>query len=361
MCPMLLSRLSDGPALVLSHPQEHAFVQFPSYQPRLDTASGGVHGNHSSFANGFSSSLASSSWRQASPSFPIGANPSKKRSRAEAGFDVTDAPAFPVPPPMSHTNGQAVHGDEMVVEDAPTGFAASVSRQVKNTNASSPWTGLPCQKSQRLNTPVLDDNSPSSTRPRLQPDSTDNEHLASGNRSGPLSPQEPLVDDATRLLGISWQRVESGGDRAAAMRGWKKYIDNQFSSYLWDSQILMKNRALDTYLVAAHPMVAGTSASSLSFYLFSEDLSQARLVGSTWGDSLKNLTSVPIVFEGTEVLRAAGKSSDHESKNASVLYSNPMDNTLPLLRTHSVQPVSCGGDAGLNGGIAMGMGMEIDS
>ncbi|KAI9872044.1 MAG: hypothetical protein M1830_002123, partial [Pleopsidium flavum] len=53
--------------------------------------------------------------------------------------------------------------------------------------------------------------------------------------------------------------------------------------------------ALNAYLVGA----------SDGFYLFKEDLSEGRLVGSNWEKCLANLQAVPMAFEVVETFKTA--------------------------------------------------------
>ncbi|PLB53110.1 hypothetical protein P170DRAFT_123367 [Aspergillus steynii IBT 23096] len=375
MCPMLLNGLSDGPAMVLSPTQQHAFVQFPRH---FDSAPGTNSG--SLFANGFKShtSPGASPSTKLATSAPIAGKPSRKRSRDEAAFEeamnTPSAPvqAAPAPPPKEE---EPVYGEGMVLLNPRTGMALSAESQtgtwyeeVSETTAtasagsSQPQaagsSSLAGRKSQRLDpsAPSYDDIALSSMQ-RLQDASGDDNRR--NLNSNPFTSGEPLVDDATRLLGISWQRIGmDDNDMAAAVRGWKKYIDRQFSSYLSDCEILMKNRALNAYLVTARPVSPFGLASSPAFYLFNDDLTQGQLVNSTWENTVHNLRSTPIIFEGAQVLNAASRPMTQNQDN--VLGSNPADAGLPLLQTMSAQPVG-GGCAGLNNGVGMGTGMEIDA
>ncbi|OJJ87444.1 uncharacterized protein ASPGLDRAFT_44005 [Aspergillus glaucus CBS 516.65] len=347
MSPMM----SDGPAMVLSPPQDHTFGQFPSALPFATTT-------------GLPNSVPS--------------KPSRKRSRDDAGFEeaMNAAPVAPAPTPAPKPVEEPIYGEGMVLLNPRTGLAVSAESQTgtwyeekseQSTAAAPPvssrsQTGMSSdvqgRKSQRLDptAPGLDDIALSTMQQRLQ-NTTDD------NRSSP-SHQEPLVDDATRLLGISWQRinVSDDDDMAPAVRGWKKYIDNQYSNYLQNCQILMKSRALNAFLVAAQPVAPafGTVANSPAYYLFNDDLDQARLVGSTWETCVQNLQSSPIVFEGAETLQATDKRSDNGSMQAP-LGTNTMEAGVPLLQSLSAQPQPVGnaGFGGLNGDV--GTGMEVDS
>ncbi|KNG84028.1 hypothetical protein ANOM_007556 [Aspergillus nomiae NRRL 13137] len=377
MCPMMLNSLSDGPAMILSPPQEHAFLQFPRHS-KLDV----VSQNSGSF---FSSGPSTSFGAKLAASGPVGGKPSRKRSRDEAAFEeAMNAPSVPsMPAPAPAKKEEPIYGEGMVLLNPRTGLAISAETQtgtwyeetLESSAASAPsasshsqafqssQSNISGRKSQRLDpsAPRLDDIALSSVQRLQDSGKDDNRRLFDATNR---SPDEPLVDDATRLLGISWQRItfDGDGDMAAAVRGWKKYIDKQYSAYLLDSQILMKNRALNAYLVAARPVTPFGPANSSAFFLFNDDLTQAQLVASAWDTCIQNLRSNPIVFEGTQILNAAHRSVNSASlQTQNILGANPANAGLPLLQTLSAQPVSNGVSVGLNGGVGMGTGMDIDA
>ncbi|KAJ5773970.1 hypothetical protein N7457_008866 [Penicillium paradoxum] len=372
MCPMLLNRLSDGPATVLSPTQEHAFAQYPS-QSSFISSPGGFNGYSASpstvFANGGSAHAASTSFKF--PPAPAAPKPSRKRSRDESTVDEVVAPSAPsslrlAPQPKV----EPVYGEGMVLLNPQTGLALSAESQTgtwyeqeseaqqaiaapvsSRSNAVLSDSIEISRKSQRLDqsAPGLDDIALSSIRQRLNDPSSNDQHRTLNAGSAP--PTEPLVDDATRLLGIGWQRVNTAGDMAPAIRGWTKYIDNQYSSHLHDSQILIKSRALNAYLVAATPNLAASPA----FYLFSEDLTQCQLVASSWDTCIQNLRNSPIIFEGAIPLTATDR------PDAQPTAFGVMDTGVPLLQQALSSHPQAADLNGLSGGVEMGMGMEIDS
>lgn len=374
MCPMLLNRLSDGPATVLSPPQEHAFAQFPS-QSLLDTSSGfnGYPANPSSvFASNGSAQPVSGSGISSTPAPP---KPSRKRSRDEAAFEESSAlhvPSEPKPPPAPAA--EPVYGEGMVLLNPDTGMALSAEsqtgtwyeekaelQQAAEDPISSRSIALQSdaadvsRKSQRLDqsAPGLDDIALSSMRQRLDGPNHDDQHRSL--QSGSTPPHEPHIDEATLLLGISWQRIDSDDDMAPAIRGWTKYIDNQYAAHLQNSKMLMKSRALNAFLVTATPI----SALAPAFYLFNDDLTQCQLVALSWESCLQNLRCTPIVFEGAAPLVAAARSASP----AANLFASNADTGVPLLQqalpNHSQTPTGMDAGTGLNGGVEMGM--DIDS
>jgi hypothetical protein len=367
---MMLNSLSDGPAMVLSPPQEHAFLQFPRH-PMFDAAPGN---QGSFFSNGSSHSYGA----KPATAGPITGKPSRKRSRDEAAFEeAMSVPPIPVSTPAAKKQ-EPIYGEGMILLNPQTGSALSAESQTgtwyeeslgstaataSSVSSQSSSSNICGRKSQRLDpsAPKLDDIALSSVQ-RLQDNSKDDNHrlLDATNRS----PDEPLVDDATRLLGISWQRIafDGDGDMAAAVRGWKKYINKQFSAYLLDSEILMKNRALNAYLVAARPVTPFGPANSPAFFLFNDDLTQAQLVASNWETCIQNLRSNPIIFEGAQILNAAHRAVANGSpQTQNLLGANPTDAGLPLLQTLSAQPFSNDTSIGMNGSVGMGTGMDIDA
>ncbi|CAG8039932.1 unnamed protein product [Penicillium olsonii] len=365
MPSMMLNRLSDGPASVLP-PQEHAFAQFPSQSSFLN--SGSLNGYPANagpvFSNGSTAQAAPSSFGASAA--PVAPKPSRKRSRDEATFEEATAPsAPPAPQPAPEPKVEPIYGEGMVLLNPQTGLALSAESQTgtwyeqeaetkqaaaapisSRSNALQSDAADLSRKSQRLDqsAPGLDDIALSSIRQRLNDPSTDDQHRTLS--ATPAPPNEPLVDDATRLLGIGWQRVSTDDDMAPAVRGWTKYIDNQYSSHLHSSQMLIKSRALNAYLVAATP----TSGISPAFYLFTEDLTQAQLVASSWEACLQNLRSTPIIFEGAAPLAA------NDRPDAQPASFNKVDTGVPLLQQalSNHQPTL----DGLSGGVEMGM--EID-
>ncbi|KAJ5514135.1 hypothetical protein N7463_003687 [Penicillium fimorum] len=361
---MMLNRLSDGPATVLSPPREHAFAQFSS-QSSFRESPGSFNGYSASHSTDFSNSSSAqpipSSFNFASaPAVP---KPSRKRSRDEATLEEAVAPSAP---PAPAPKVQPIYGEGMVLLNPQTGLAISAESQTgtwyeqqSEQAAAAPVSSASnvllsdatdvSRKSQRLDTsaPGLDDIALSSMRQRLDDPSSNDQHRTLN--SGPAPPAEPLVDDATRLLGIGWQRVNTDGDMAPAVRGWTKYIDNQYSAHLHDSQMLLKSRALNAYLVSATP----TSGHSSAFYLFTEDLTHGQLVASSWEACLQNLRSSPIIFEGASPLGATDR------PNAQPISFNSAATGVPLLQQAMSNHPQTSSLGELSGGVEMGM--EIDS
>ena len=329
-------------------------------------------------------------WNRASATPSQNLNPSRKRSRDESDLTNDEATTNltsnlapkPVPTPVLDEN--PIYGEGMVLLNPRAGLAVSAESQtgtwyeekaeevatpvssapVATMQQKSDPLSLPGRKSQRLDmsAPGLDDIALSSIGKKLQTSGHDDDNHRKNKLSHSSTPEEPLVDDFTHILGISWQRVGDGdADMAAAIRGWAKYIDNHYSTYIRDSKILLKNRGLNAYLVAGQSNSNTTASTDINmggqeqaqavFYLFNENLCEGQLVARDWETCLQNLRSVPIVFENSNVVRASEWTPERVVEDKGVLVQSVNgDDSAGML----------GGDAG-HGAQDAGMGMDIDS
>lgn len=99
---------------------------------------------------------------------------------------------------------------------------------------------------------------------------------------------EPLVDEATRKLGISWTRMDANEARQINQAAYAKFIANHYSS-LKDVKVWFENAALPGYLVQAANVYSGAT----EFYLFSNDLTEARLVTRDADQLIPRLQMLP--------------------------------------------------------------------
>ncbi|OJD16744.1 hypothetical protein AJ78_03123 [Emergomyces pasteurianus Ep9510] len=300
-------------------------------------------------------------WIPASPASsstaPLTMNPSRKRSRDDYNADSSST-FFSVEDDQRDSGFGSTTTSSPAIEEADPTYDGNAMivlndrdslRTTNYTNESS-CSNLPSRKSQRLDTsasrsPAWDDNTMATIQAKLQSatQTYDNyrNHLPKRQPSSssftPLTPQEPQLDSITLLLGISWQRVSRSEDAhvAAALRGWERYIQNHYAAWIAQAEILLKHRGLGAFLVAGRIPGSGSGSTSPSttgaimsstntdidtngngngnnwgaatrFYLFSEDLTEARLVGNDWDSCLRNLREVPIRYaDGSVVLRAS--------------------------------------------------------
>jgi len=99
---------------------------------------------------------------------------------------------------------------------------------------------------------------------------------------------EPLIDEATRSLGISWQRMDSTEALQINQRAYAKWIQNHYSR-LTDVAIWLENSALPAYLVTA----SNTSTTQREYYIFSNDLTEARLITTDPNQLIPRLRMLP--------------------------------------------------------------------
>ncbi|KAF1983300.1 hypothetical protein K402DRAFT_396770 [Aulographum hederae CBS 113979] len=90
-------------------------------------------------------------------------------------------------------------------------------------------------------------------------------------------PEEP-VDQLNLILGIGWKRLPDG--QVDAARGWERYIQNHFD--VQNPTILVFNEGLHAYLVR-------TQGLQDNFWLFQEDLTCCKLIGTTEESAIANL------------------------------------------------------------------------
>lgn len=100
--------------------------------------------------------------------------------------------------------------------------------------------------------------------------------------------KEPLIDEATRMLGISWTRMSSTEALQISQAAYSKWIDHHYSR-LTNVSVWFENTAIPGYLVAAQNAYTGQQ----EFYIFSNDLTEARLVTNEPSQLLSRLQMMP--------------------------------------------------------------------
>ncbi|KAK2882673.1 hypothetical protein FQN49_000105 [Arthroderma sp. PD_2] len=363
MGPSLYNNYFNGPTVALPPPSQlhqpnqlgtdsmnHSFAhsggsRFPYHAS--NRADGVQSEQHKSFT-GHQSSWIAPSLSDSSAAAP--SMPSRKRSRDEFNIGNETSNSFSAvqkaPSPPAVPEEEPIYGEGMVLLNPRTGLAVSASSQTgtwyeekaEEKATSTPISvsvsvdvsvdvspdhahALPSRKTQRLDATAsaFDDITALSIAHKLQSTTDD----VCGSTSSTKGPEMPHVDDATHLLGISWQRMANDDkDMVAAIRGWEKYINNHFSEHLHDAQIMLKHRGLNVYLVSAYPTTNSNNNNTTPqrhFYLFDDNLSEGQLVGMDWQSSIRNLQSSPIVFEtGSAVLRAAERTPERQVEDKGV-------------------------------------------
>lgn len=237
-----------------------------------------------------------SQWAPATSSGIVMTNPSRKRSRDEC----SDEPLEPRPTQLSHndvgSNLSHNAGSSMVdltksspilaeseigmsLDEKPNSVLLAKSEAISQIDNQVQETSAPKTKFQRCDTSSISEKQ---------------EALFSGSKDTLKStPDDPVVDQFTHFLGIGWSRVSDDVGTQAAARGWARYIENHYPLSM--VTLALKSKGLEAYLVE----------SKEGYFLFSEDLNEARLVGSCWTTCMANLQQSPIAYQGTETLKAS--------------------------------------------------------
>lgn len=118
---------------------------------------------------------------------------------------------------------------------------------------------MPSRKSQRmgLTATVLCETAPS-----IQADSAKRANIA-----------EPFIDEVTRLLGVSWMRMDGSETLQITQKAYTRWIDRHYPG-LTDVELWFENTSVQAYLGTA---MNGTTGAK-EFLLWSHDLKQAVLV-----------------------------------------------------------------------------------
>lgn len=228
----------------------------------------------------------------------------RKRSRDEAGANLE--PDLPPPPPVE-SKEDWVYGPGMVLIKPDTGYVPDASTQSGTWIEESATTEAETLRQQQedLQATIRShklqrfDFGPNGTPPPT-------EYLTRPLPGMPVvSPKSsgPAIDDYTFHLGIGWRKLSDEEHIQAAARGWAKYIENHYP--LTGVQIRLESKGLQSYLVECLQ----------GYFLFSEDLHQARLVSRDIEQTFRNLQQTPPTFEGADALLA---SEDPVSNDADV-------------------------------------------
>ena len=128
------------------------------------------------------------------------------------------------------------------------------------------------------------------------------------------------LDTIINSLGTEWACLSDDDLLRSASRGWAKYIQRHYSS-LDDVEILLRFKDKNMCLVRTNEGI----------FLFKEDLSEGRLVAKTWEACVVNLRATPMVFEGTNSLKA-----EKHAINPSTGHMAESSKPSPDASTHSV-------------------------
>ena len=122
---------------------------------------------------------------------------------------------------------------------------------------------------------------------------------------------EPLIDEATRVLGISWTRMDSTEALRINKAAYAKWIQNHYSG-LKDVSVWFENSAIPGYLVQARNGYSGQQ----EYYIFSNDLTEAKLVTADAAQLVPRLKMLELAAPGgtiraeTDSITAAQNDND---------------------------------------------------
>lgn len=109
---------------------------------------------------------------------------------------------------------------------------------------------------------------------------------------------EPLIDEVTRVLGISWTRLDGSEAGRINQAAYSKWIQNHYPS-LKEVTVWFEEKSIPGYLAAAQNACTNEPA----FYIFSHDLTEARLVTSDSASLVPRLKMLP---KGLELAAPGG-------------------------------------------------------
>lgn len=185
----------------------------------------------------------------------------------------------PAPPPVNR--GEPVYGPGMTIvypNDPSGAYAADASSQsgtwvdeaTQKANAAAARPIMATRKSQRLDSSA----------------SRSDDISASFAQVAPRAPgTEPLIDEASRLLGISWKRMDISEATQISQRAYTRWITRHYPQ-LTDVEVWFENNAIPGYLGRATNMANGVQ----EYYLWSFDLHQAILVTRNPSDLILKLS-----------------------------------------------------------------------
>ncbi|MCJ1412260.1 hypothetical protein MMC19_006353 [Ptychographa xylographoides] len=245
-------------------------------------------------------------WKSAATSRPVVyTNPSYKRSRDQVEEEPFDTIAPNYRGMEIEVEQEAIeYGEGMTIIDPSTGRTISAESQtgtwweenleierqasIKAIESVSQPSTIPDRpkKSLRLDSVSLSSTSTSINSPEIVADRSQKR-------------QSAALDTASLILGVGWKSIGQEEDTKAAAKGWAKFIENHFIG-IGDICILLKSEAHQAYLVRANQ----NSNSSMGFFLFTENLSEGRLVAETWESCITNLKASPLIFQGLITLKA---------------------------------------------------------
>ncbi|KAK5175614.1 uncharacterized protein LTR77_000753 [Saxophila tyrrhenica] len=145
---------------------------------------------------------------------------------------------------------------------------------------------------------------------------------------------EPLIDEATRVLGISWTRMDSNEALQINQAAYSKLIQKHYPA-LKEVSIWFENSAIPCYLVRA----LNASSDLWEYFLFSHDLKEARLITTHEDQLVPRLKMLPAI----ELAAPGG-----------TMYAVPDPSTSTLIDPQSLKTMMAEDDSMIHGGAPNG-------
>lgn len=222
----------------------------------------------------------------------LGSLAGRKRSRGDIHVDDDDEEAFEdgaIATPMDEEppkpRGKPVYGPGMtLIYPEDPGYAAAAESQ-SGTWVEEQTQRRPFQLSHAKRPSISSRKSIRKNASISGPDDLAQLVLPAQMREATT---EPLIDEATRVLGISWTRMDSSEALRIGQAAYGKWIQNHYPG-LRNVIVWFENSAIPGYLVAAHNVYSGLQ----EYYIFSTDLKEARLVTSEPSQLVPRLKMLP--------------------------------------------------------------------
>ncbi|OQO06567.1 hypothetical protein B0A48_08350 [Cryoendolithus antarcticus] len=163
--------------------------------------------------------------------------------------------------------------------------------------------------------------------------------------------QQPLIDEASHKLGISWTRMDSRPSLETCAAAYAKFIINHYPR-LREVQVWFENRAVPCYLVQCLNVYSGNR----EYYLFSNDLLEAKLVTRDAGDLIPRLLMLPAGIE----VAAPGGTLKAEMSPTGMAFCGVSLNSLNSLPPSDPDPSTTGVQMSMHDGACAAHAMEMD-
>lgn len=239
----------------------------------------------------------------------------RKRSRDDDDDQEVNLVAPVQTPPIDR--GEPIYGPGMTLtypNDLRGHYNMDAGSQ-SGTWVENTWVDHPKQ-ADAVAVPVSRPEMPSRKSQRLAPSAPTSEDIVAPSESTHrrTASAEPLIDEVTRLLGISWMRMDASEALQISQKAYTKWIRRHYPG-LADVELWFENSSIPGYLG-----VATNKATNMKvFLLWSNDLKQAVLVTRDPNELIAKLMSPQtIISSATESMFACDEPvADNASESGS--------------------------------------------